>query len=331
MNINFGYGWCIFLDINHLKDFVTVAECGSINKAATKLYISQPHLSNIIKDLENSIGFELFNRTNRGVTLTSAGKHFLKHAEVIIKEIDALKEFTPTNIKISDKLRVSMTKFTHTMDSFNEVCSKKDNLDGFTYLLNEGTTRDVIEDVANGYTDVGIIHYDIHESKNIHAILEKNGLEHKTIAKFTPEICISKNHELIQQGEKVTLDALKNYGFVRYLGQYEDFIYNIVKKGHHMDLNNSNKIIYVYGRSTLLNLISISNFYTIGILEFDKQQSMFNVISVPIEYCEKNLLFDVITKKNIQLNDTTLEFIYNVSERYRKLSSKQKDDKIIDH
>lgn len=311
------------LDINHLEDFVTVAECGSINKAAQKLYISQPHLSNIIRDLEKSIGFELFNRTNKGVSLTSAGKYFLKHAKVILSEIDALKEFTPTNMKISDKLRVSMTKFTHTMESFNEVCSKKDNIDEFTYLLNEGTTRDVIMDIANGYTDVGVIHYDIHESKNVHAFIEKNGLTQTTIAEFAPEICVSKHHELIQQGKKISLDALKNYGFVRYLGQYEDFIYNIMKKGYHKDLNNSSKIIYVYGRATLLNLISTSNFYTIGIIGFDNQEAMFDVISVPIEGCEKSLLFDVITRKNAQLNDTTLEFITSVTERYQRLSKRK--------
>lgn len=308
------------MDINHLKDFVTVAECGSINKAAMKLYISQPHLSNIIRDLEKSVGFDLFNRTNRGVILTSAGKFFLKHAKVILNEIESLKEFSPTTIKVSDKLRISMTKFTHTMDSFNEVCGRKDNIDEFTYLLNEGTTRDVITDVANGYTDVGVIHYDIHEAKNIHAFIEKSGLVCKTIAELAPEICVSKNHELIQQGKKITLDSLKNYGFVRYLGQYEDFIYNIMKKGRHMDLNNSNKIIYVYGRATLMNLISTSNFYTIGIIGFDKQESMFNVISVPIEGCEKSLFFDVITRNNVPLNDTTLEFISNVTERYNKLS-----------
>ena len=62
------------MDINYLEYFVIVAECGSINKAAKKLFMSQPHLSNIIKDLEFSIGTELFERTNRGVTITASGE-----------------------------------------------------------------------------------------------------------------------------------------------------------------------------------------------------------------------------------------------------------------
>jgi DNA-binding transcriptional LysR family regulator len=315
------------LDINHLEEFVTVAECGSINKAANKLYISQPHLSNIIRDLENSIGFKLFKRTNRGVRLTPAGEYFLKHSKAILKEIQALKEFTPTCAKVSDKLRVSMTKFSHTMESFNEVCNLSENIGEFTYVLNEGTTRDVIMDIANGYTDVGVIHYDINEESNIHAFLEKNELSWKTIANFKPEICISKNHELIRQGKKVTLDALKDYGFVRYLGQYEDFIYNIAKRGRHMDLNNSNKIIYVYGRATLMQLISTTNCYTIGITEFDNQVQMFQVISIPIEGCENSIQFEIITRKNATLDETAQKFIDNVTKRYCRLAEMKSTQK----
>lgn len=310
----------LILNINQLKDFVTVAECGSINKAARELYISQPHLSNIIKDLEKSVGFELFNRTSKGVTLTEAGEHFLKHSRLILREVEVLKSYSPRNNIISDKLRVSMTKFTHVMECFNKLCSKKEDIDEFTYVLNEGNTREVITDITSGYTDIGIIHYDVHESNNIHELIKNSGLKFEILGEFEPEICISKNHELFKKEEKISLNNLKDYGFVRYLGQYEDFIYNILKKGFHDDLNNSNKIIYVYGRSTLLNLISISNFYTIGIKEFENQKSMFDVVSVPIDGCESTILFSLITRKDESLNDTSKEFIKDIKELFERIS-----------
>ena len=308
------------MDINYLEYFVIVAECGSINKAAKKLFMSQPHLSNIIKDLEFSIGTELFERTNRGVTITASGEYFLNHSKAILSEVEKLKEFTPATKKSSDSLRISMTKFTHVMECFNEVCSKKDNVDKFTYLLNEGTTKDVLNDVSSGYADVGVIHYDVLETKNMHGYMKTNNLEGEILAKFSPEICVSKHHELIKNNKKVTLDALRNYGFTRYIGQYEDFIYNITKNGHQEDLNNSDKTIYVYGRATLLNLISVSNCYTIGIMPFEHQNSLFDVLSVPIEGCEDTIIFEVITKKNAELNETTKEFINTLSQRFQKLS-----------
>lgn len=302
-----------------LEDFVTIAECGSINKAAQMLFISQPHLSNKIMNLEGIIGYKLFIRTNRGVKLTPEGETFLSHAKVVLDGIDSLKKCRPKSPRTIDKLRVSMTMFSHTMESFNEVCSSKEHLDEFNYLLNEGTTKDVIKDVSGGYTDIGVIHYDINEAANINALLNKSNLVNQNIAKLKPEICLSRHHEIIRQGKKVTLDTIKDYGFVRYIGQYEDFIYNITNDGFHMDLNESNKIVYVYGRASLLQLISSSNFYTIGIMEFDSQDAMYHVISVPIEDCKESIVFDIIRRKDSLLNDTEKEFISNVSSRYKRL------------
>ena len=308
------------MNINQLKYFVIVAECGSINKAAQKLFISQPHLSNIIKKLEKTNGFELFIRTYRGVSLTPNGEYFLIHAKTILQEIERLKQFTAANINLSDNLRVSMTKFNHIMEAFNEVTSKNNNLDEFTFILNEGSTSDVIKDLANGYTDVGVVHYNIHEANNIHDLIEKNGLSWNIIGELEPEIILSRNHELFRKEKKISLENLENYGFVRYLGKHEDFIYNIIKNGYYIDLNISNKIIYVYGRATLLNLISTSNFYTIGIKELENKNSNLDIISIPIEGCESRILFTLITRDNTPISPITEEFIHNVTDRLNKLN-----------
>ncbi|MGL4731872.1 MAG: LysR family transcriptional regulator [Clostridium sp.] len=58
------------MNSDQLRYVVEIAEKGSINKAAESLFISQPNLSNIIKDLENEINIKIFNRNNRGITLT---------------------------------------------------------------------------------------------------------------------------------------------------------------------------------------------------------------------------------------------------------------------
>ncbi|MEG1954405.1 MAG: LysR family transcriptional regulator, partial [Hydrogenoanaerobacterium sp.] len=74
------------MNIKHLEFFATVAQYGSINKAAQALYISQPHLSHIIKDIETDVGFALFQRTKQGVVLTPDGERFLEHSNVILQE-----------------------------------------------------------------------------------------------------------------------------------------------------------------------------------------------------------------------------------------------------
>ncbi len=313
------------MDIKHLEFFVTVAQCGSINKAAQSLYISQPHLSHIIKEIENDVGFELFSRAKQGVVLTPEGQRFLEHSNAILKEMENLKQFSRKMRPDKDRLSVSMTRFSHTMESFNEVCDRSEiscrseSLKSFTYRLNEGTTVDVVENVLSGVSDVGVIHYASREAEHLGASLTGKGLDFVPIVSLTPHIVISKKHELILQEKPVTLATLQEYGFVRYYGQYEDYIYNITTKNIQIDLNNSPRITYVYGRAALMHLISSSNFYTIGIQGFTTQESMYQVLSIPLPNCTERLEFAIITLKNAMLSDPEKEFIENVTQRYQRL------------
>ncbi|WP_279239728.1 LysR family transcriptional regulator [Scytonema sp. UIC 10036] len=76
------------MELRHLKYFVTVAQELSFSRAAVRLFISQPALSRQIKDLEDELGVLLFERKSHGLTLTEAGKFFLKQAKDILDRSD---------------------------------------------------------------------------------------------------------------------------------------------------------------------------------------------------------------------------------------------------
>jgi LysR family hca operon transcriptional activator len=81
------------MELRHLRYFVAVAETGSLTVAAERrLHTSQPSLSRQIRDLEDEVGVELFNRSARGVELTAAGKAFLDHARLALTQVDAAIE-----------------------------------------------------------------------------------------------------------------------------------------------------------------------------------------------------------------------------------------------
>jgi LysR family hca operon transcriptional activator len=81
------------MELRHLRYFIAVAETGSLTVAAERrLYTSQPSLSRQIRDLEEEVGAELFNRSARGVELTAAGKAFLDHARLALSQVDAATE-----------------------------------------------------------------------------------------------------------------------------------------------------------------------------------------------------------------------------------------------
>ena len=79
------------MNLLYLKYAVEVAACGSINKAAEKLYIGQPNLSRAIKELESSLGVTIFGRSSKGMEITPDGEIFLGYAKSILKQVDAVE------------------------------------------------------------------------------------------------------------------------------------------------------------------------------------------------------------------------------------------------
>ena len=76
------------MELRHLRYFVAVAEEENVSRAALKLHVSQPGISRQIHDLEDEIGFQLFERSAKSVKLTGAGKVFLTEARVVLQHAD---------------------------------------------------------------------------------------------------------------------------------------------------------------------------------------------------------------------------------------------------
>jgi DNA-binding transcriptional LysR family regulator len=77
------------MELRHLRYFVAVAEEENVSKAALKLHVSQPGISRQIRDLEDEIGFPLFERSAKSVRLTAAGKFFFAEAKEVLAHADA--------------------------------------------------------------------------------------------------------------------------------------------------------------------------------------------------------------------------------------------------
>lgn len=299
------------MNTKHLEFFVTVAETGSLNKAAQLLFISQPQLGKIIREMEDSIGFPLLRRTRSGVELTAEGMEFLKRAKRVLHEVSFL-----TDLGISDKsavrsLAVSMTKFSHIMEAFIDVIRAHQKDEAFTHHLNEGYLESVVEDVSSGYSSIGVIHFDASERSRVISFLNSNGLEYRYLAKVPFCIVISKNHPLVLSGSAITLKSLADYPFARYTGHYEDFNYHLMTTDGMFNLNRCPRVAHLSARSSLLHLIANSDFYGIGIHTFSMQQSAYGCLSIPLQVTDKNeaVEFGYVLPWNATLTPISREFI----------------------
>lgn len=95
------------ININNLKYFITVAELGNITLAANKLFVSQPSLSKTIHNLEDNIGYELFDRVGKNIILNEKGKIFYRYSMKIVnalkdaeKELDDLDSMNKSTVRI---------------------------------------------------------------------------------------------------------------------------------------------------------------------------------------------------------------------------------------
>ncbi len=94
------------MELRHLRYFVAVAEEKSFNKAAERLYISQPPLSRQIKQLEEEVGVMLIDRDNRPLKLTEAGEFFYDHAVQILAKSDKLKSMTMRKANFDNSISI---------------------------------------------------------------------------------------------------------------------------------------------------------------------------------------------------------------------------------
>lgn len=308
------------LNLKHLEYFMTVARLGSINKAAQEHYISQPYLGKIIKDLETAVGTVLFQRTRGGVILTPDGEDFMAHAENILKEMEKMKHFSNASPTTTQSLIVSMTKYSHIMECFNDVVIHHSGEPSFIHRLNEGTPDEVIEDVYTGRANIGVFHFDSRAHEEMNSRLARHNLSYHFLCYVKPHILVSKNHPLIKENKPVNLQTLASYGFARYLEQCEDFTYRIFSQNAQYNLNYGSRIVYLDGRASLLHLISNSDFYSIGIHDFSVQTSAYQVLSIPIEDCGDMMEFGFIVPAGRPISKITEEFIEGLRKRLMRSS-----------
>ena len=197
------------MTIQQLNYVITISEKGSLNKAAEVLYVTQPSLTSAVRELEKELGITLFNRGGKGVTLTNDGAEFIQYARQVVTQYDRLLEKYGKGGNLRKKFGISCQHYSFAVKSFVEMV-KQFNTDEYEFAIRESKTRDVIEDVTTGKSEVGILYLSDFNRKAIGKFLKSSQLEFHPLIKCEPYVYLWKGHPLAGQ-KSIRLEELRDY------------------------------------------------------------------------------------------------------------------------
>lgn len=293
----------ILLTLQQLKYVIEVANRRSINEAAKRLFISQPSLSNAIKDLEDEMQFAIFERSNKGISLSKEGVEFLSYARQVVEQAELL-ESRYLNAKPSPQhFSVSTQHYAFAVNAFVSLIQEYGQ-EEYELTLRETKTYEIIEDVKSMRSEIGILYLNEFNGKVINKLLKTANLQFNSLFTAKPHIFISIKNPLAKQSI-VTIDQLQNYPYLSFdQGEYNSFHFS----EEILSTISHKKSIRVNDRATLFNLLIGLNGYTIstGVLSADLNGN--EIIPVPLD-CDETINVGWISHKNTSLSKLATAYI----------------------
>ncbi|QUW20342.1 LysR family transcriptional regulator [Sporosarcina sp. Marseille-Q4063] len=284
------------MTLQQLKYALEVASKGSMNEAARSLFVSQPRLSNAIKELEKEIKITIFIRTNRGVTVTNEGAEFLGYARQVLQQYNMLEEKYLSEKPAKQHFSVSTQHYTFAANAFVELV-KEFGASEYEFTLRETKTYEIIEDVKNLRSELGIIYLSNYNESVLLKLLKERDLTFSELFTAKPHVFISKSHPLADK-ESISLEELDDYPCLSFeQGAYNSFYFS----EEILSTRSVKKSIKVSDRAAIVNFMIGLDGYTISSGVFPKYLHGDDIIAVPLNVDEL-IRVGIIQHKDVTLS-----------------------------
>ena len=265
------------MTLQQLKYVTTIANIGSISEAAKRLFVSQPSLTKAIKELEKEMGITIFDRTNKGITVSKEGERFLGYARQVLEQAALLEEQYKSQSGGKKQFSVSTQHYSFAVNAFVELL-KGAGIDQYDVSLRETQTYEIIDDVAHMKSEIGLLFYNDFNRPVLEKLIHTNELTFTELFTAHPHIFIGKNHPLANK-DVVSMDELEEYPYLSFeQGDHNSFyfseeIFSTVVRPKH---------IRVRDRASLFSLLLGLHGYTVSSGVIDEEVNGENIISVPL-------------------------------------------------
>lgn len=293
---------------------LTVAECGSMNKASEKLYIVQPTLTSAIQELENEIGLTIFLRTRKGVIPTPEGKEFLEDIKNFYRHYSLVMQKYEGEGDYKRKFGVSTQHYSFAVKAFTEMAKKYD-MKEFDLAIRETETKKVLTDVGYLKSEIGILFISSANRKAIEKIMKDEELEFHPLIKCRAYVYLWGQHPLAKE-KTIGIEQLEPYPCLSFEQAEEEYYF----AEEILSENTYPRTIKVTDRSTMLNLMVGLNGYTLcsGIISSDLNGDGYVVVPFREDAENPNSIMEIgyITKKNSMLSKMGEEYIEELNKYF---------------
>lgn len=242
------------MNLLHLKYAVEVEKTRSINKAAENLYMGQPNLSRAIKELEESLGITIFNRTSKGISLTPQGEEFLGYAKNILAQVSAVEAMYQRDKSARQQFSISIPRASYIAHAFTSFVQTLDDDREMEITFRETNSMNAIHNILQEDYSLGIIRYQAAFEPYFATMLHEKGLQSEELWEFSYVAVMSAQHPLAHK-DTLSLADLGRYVEIAHGDPYVPSMpIADVKKAELSD--RIDKRIFVFERGSQFDLLS---------------------------------------------------------------------------
>lgn len=242
------------MNLLHMKYALEVAKAGSVNKAAEELLIAQPNLSRAIKELEQSLGIAIFDRSVRGMRLTPDGEVFVNYASSILKQVDEVEELFQNGAARKERFSISVPRASYISEAFARFSRCLADVPKIEVFYKETNALRALNNVLQEDYKLGIVRYAEEFDRYYKSMMDARDLNYELVTEFRYVLIMSRNNPLAQLNT-ITGDDLSEYIEIAHA---DPFVPSLpMSEVKRIELPDTvNRRIFVFERASQFELLS---------------------------------------------------------------------------
>ena len=297
--------------IQQLEYLEKIVETGSINEAAKRLFLTQPSLSNAIKELENEMGLQIFQRSSSGISLTAEGREFMTYSKQILDQVNLMNERYKNGQQRKQSFSVSAQHYAFVVHAFVELI-KSVNANEYQFTLRETETQNIFNDLAQFKSELGILYTNGFNQKIMQRLFKENNLVFTPLFVAKPHIFVSRYNPLTSKSS-VNLSDLEDFPYLSYeQGEVNSFYFS----EEILSTLSHKKSIKVSDRATIFNLMVGLNGYTISSGIISSKLNDDKIVAIPLNV-DDDITMGWLKHRQVELSPLAERYLTMLKEHIR--------------